>query len=56
MAVTRQENEKSVSIEQPGVARILERMKEALERGDDAEALEHARELTGLPRKIVPTR
>jgi hypothetical protein len=62
MAVTRQKNEKSVSIEQPGVAslvdvlieigleraRILERMKEALERGDDAEALEYARELTGL--------
>jgi hypothetical protein len=32
-------------------ARILAAMKEALVRGDDAEALEHARELTGLPRK-----
>jgi hypothetical protein len=37
-------------------ARILEAMKEALVRGDETEALEHARELTGLPRKIVPTR
>jgi hypothetical protein len=31
--------------------RILVSMKEALERGDDAEALELARELTGLPTK-----
>jgi hypothetical protein len=32
-------------------ARILEATKEALMRGDDAEALEYARELTGLPTK-----
>lgn len=32
-------------------ARILEAMKETLVRGDEAEALEHARGLTGLPRK-----
>jgi hypothetical protein len=32
-------------------ARIVEAMKEALLRGDDAEALERARELTGLPSK-----
>lgn len=31
--------------------RILEAMKAALLRGDDAEALEKARELTGLPMK-----
>lgn len=34
-------------------ARILEGLKEALMRGDDADALEHARELTVLPRKNV---
>ena len=32
-------------------ARILEAMKEALVRGDNAEALEYARELAGLPKK-----
>lgn len=32
-------------------ARILEAMKEALLCGDDAEALEHARDLIGLPTK-----
>ena len=32
-------------------AKLLESIKEALLRGDDAEALERARELTGLPRK-----
>ncbi len=32
-------------------ARILEATKEALMRGDDAAALEYARELTGLPTK-----
>jgi hypothetical protein len=32
-------------------ARILEATKEALMSGDDAEALEYARELTGLPTK-----
>ena len=31
--------------------RLLVSMKEALQRGDDAEALELARELTGLPTK-----
>jgi len=31
--------------------RILESLREALLRGDDAEALERARELTGLPTK-----
>jgi uncharacterized membrane-anchored protein len=35
-------------------AKILGAMKEALLRGDDAEALECARELTGLARKTVP--
>jgi hypothetical protein len=29
--------------------RIMETLKAALVRGDDTEALEHARELTGLP-------
>jgi hypothetical protein len=32
-------------------AEILEAMKQALLRGDDGEALERARELTGLPSK-----
>jgi hypothetical protein len=32
-------------------ARILQVMKEALVRGDEAEALEYARQLTGLPTK-----
>lgn len=34
-------------------ANILALMKAALLRGDDSDALEHARELTGLPRKNV---
>jgi hypothetical protein len=32
-------------------ARILEAMKDALVRGDETQALEYARELTGLPTK-----
>jgi hypothetical protein len=36
--------------------KILESMKEALLRGDDDEALERARELTGLPRKAANSR
>jgi len=32
-------------------AKILEAMRDALERGDNDEALDHARELCGLPRK-----
>jgi len=35
--------------------RIMEAMKVALLRGDDPEALECARELTGLPRKNAAT-
>jgi hypothetical protein len=35
--------------------RIVEAMKVALLRGDDPEALECARELTGLPRKNAAT-
>jgi len=35
-------------------ARILEAMKAALLSGDDAEALERARELTGLPSQKSP--
>jgi len=35
-------------------AKILLAMKEALVHGDDGEALEYARELTGLPRKNAP--
>jgi|GEM_PF-4974141 len=35
-------------------AKILEAMKAALLRGDDDEALERARELTGLPLKRSP--
>jgi hypothetical protein len=34
--------------------RIMEAMKAALLRGDDDAALEHARELTGLPRHKSP--
>jgi hypothetical protein len=37
-------------------ARILEAMKAALLRGVDAEALERARELTGLPSKRSTTK
>ena len=36
-------------------ARIMEAMRAALLRGDDAEALERARELTGLPLKKKAT-
>jgi hypothetical protein len=36
-------------------ANILAAMKAALVRGDDEEALERARELTGLPVKTRPT-
>jgi hypothetical protein len=36
-------------------ARIMEAMRAALLRGDDAEALERARELTGLPTRTQTT-
>jgi hypothetical protein len=36
-------------------ARIMEAMRAALLRGDDAEALERARELTGVPSKQSTT-
>jgi hypothetical protein len=66
MALTPTEHEQSVSNQQTHSAsglvdvlikigrkraRILEAMRRALLDGDDAEALERARELTGLPRK-----